>query len=460
MNESLTLAKSIVDISYGDIPAPVVDVTKKALLDGLGVILAAGTLGEGCKTFVDLAIRGGGKKESTLIGFGKKVPSYMAAFANGSMSHALDFEDTHEGALVHPNAATIPAALAVAESVGGVSGKEFITALTLGSEVVCRLGLALTENPIEYGWYIPPILGAFGATAAASKLLGLGAEQILDAFSLCLCQATCSAEIIHSPQSMIRGIRDGFSAKAGVLAALLAKEGIRGFDRPFEGEAGLFSLYSRGHYDRLALTRELGRAFESAGIGFKPWPSCRGTHPYIEATLEIMNANAITPGDVDEIRVLVGEKSMTRRLCEPLERKRHPITAIGAKFSVPFTVATAFVHRDVVLEHFTPRALVNPDVLKVAEKITYEIDAQLGWKDSVQGSVKIKLKDGEVKSKKIECAYGHPQNPISQERLISKFMNCAAHSAKPFSKRTLKKVVGLILNLDEIEDITEVTKCL
>lgn len=109
MNESLVLAKNIVSINYDDIEANAVDAAKKSLLDALGVTLAASTLGEGCQEFVNLAIGAGGKKESTIIGFGTKVPVFMAAFANGSMAHALDFEDAHDRALVHPNAATIPA---------------------------------------------------------------------------------------------------------------------------------------------------------------------------------------------------------------------------------------------------------------------------------------------------------------------------------------------------------------
>ena len=147
MKESLTLAKYIFETNYENLPRNVAEVTKKSLLDGIGVTLGAGTLGEGCRAFVDLAIQGGGKKESTIIGFNTKVPSYMAAFANGSMAHALDFEDAHEGALVHSNAATIPAALAVAESREITSGKELITAITLGSDIVCRMGLSLERRP-------------------------------------------------------------------------------------------------------------------------------------------------------------------------------------------------------------------------------------------------------------------------------------------------------------------------
>src|SRR4030042_3191307 len=456
VNESLTQAKNIVDTDYDDIPHHVAGVTKKSLLDAVGVILAAGKLGEGCKQFVTLAIEQGGKKESTIHGFDAKVPACMAAFANGSRSHARDFEDRHDMALVHPNAAAIPAALAISESLGNVSGKEFITALTLGSDLVARLGLALNENPVEYGWYMPPILQAFGAATAASKLLKLDVEQIRNGFSLTLCQATCSAELIYSSHSMIRAIRDAFSAKAGLLSALLAQKGIMGFDQPFEGRAGLFNMYSKGKWDPLSLTKELGKIFEGANVSFKPWPSCRGTHAYIDATLQILEKHHLKPVEIKEIRLTVS--SVNKMLCEPLENKKNPVTAIEAKFSLPFTVATAIVHGKVTLEHFSPRALSDPVVLELARKVLYGADEACRLRQATQGSLQIETQNGGTDSKSSEFPCGHPDNPMSEEAFLSKFMDCAKHSAKKFSKSALNKIVALTMNLEEIRDMSELTR--
>jgi len=458
VNESLTLAKNIVDTDYDDIPHHVPGVTKKSLLDAVGVILAAGSLGEGCKQFVTLAIEQGGKKESTILGFDARVPACTAAFANGSMSHALDFEDSHDMALVHPNAAAIPAALAISESLGNVSGEEFITALTLGSDLVARLGLAVKENLVEYGWYMPPILQAFGATTASSKLLKLDVEQILHAFSLTLCQATCSAELIYSSNSMIRAIRDAFSAKAGLLSALLAQKGITGFEHPFEGRAGLFNIYSRGKWDPLSLTNGLGKIFEGAHVSFKPWPSCRGTHAYIDATVQILLEHHLKPVEIKEIHLTVN--SMNKMLCEPLENKTNPATAIEAKFSLPFTVATAIVHGTVTLDHFSSRALSDPFVLGLARKVSYGVDESLSLRQATQGVLRIETLNGRTYSKSSEVPCGHPDNPMSNEAFVSKFMGCAKHSVKKFSKRALNKIVELILNLEEIKDISELTKYL
>ena len=334
MNESAILAKYVANTVYEDLPEKAVEMTKMSLLDALGVTLAAGGLCEECRAFVEIAMECGGKKESTILGFQAQVPAHMAAFANGAMAHALDFEDSHDLALVHPNAATVPAALAMAESIGKVNGKDFIVCLAVGCDIVCRLGLAFDENPGEYGWYIPPILGSFGATAAAGKLLNLDEAGILDAFSLTLCQSTCSAELRYSPRSDIRSVRDAFAAKTGVLAARLAQKGVKGFDHPLEGKAGLFSLYSNGKYDGMRLIEGLGTRFEGANISFKPWPTCRGTHTYIEAALHILREHALNLNDIADIRVIVS--SFNRMLCEPEHVRKAPQTVIDARFSIPF----------------------------------------------------------------------------------------------------------------------------
>jgi 2-methylcitrate dehydratase PrpD len=458
MNESAILAEYVVNTVYKDLPERAVEMTKMSLLDALGVTLAAGGLCAECSAFVEIAMESGGKKESTILGFGDRVPAHMAAFANGAMAHALDFEDAHDLALVHPNAATVPAALAIAESIDNVNGKDFIASLAVGCDIVCRLELAFNENPGEYGWYIPPILGSFGATAAAGKLLNLDEKGILDAFSLTLCQSTCSAELRYSPHSDIRSVRDAFAAKAGVLSARLAQKGVKGFDHPFEGKAGLFSLYSNGNYDGLRLIEGVGTKFEGANISFKPWPACRGTHIYIEAALHILKENALVPGDIVDVRVIVS--SFNQMLCEPENVKKAPQTVIDAKFSIPFTVATALYHKEVGLKHFTPERLKDKNVLQLAQKIRYDLDPGLGLRDATRGFLEIKTKNNLTYAKRIDQAYGHPDNPISQKGVVAKFMACAAKARTKIPEEKLKEAAKCILALEEIKDIRQIVALL
>ncbi len=461
MNESITMARHIVGTTFDSIPPHALAVGKKSFLDQLGVILAAGSLGEGCRQFVDLAKAGGGKKESTIIGFGIKVPSYMAAFASASMSHALDYEDVHDGAGTHPNGPLVPAALAVAESLGNINGKTFLTALVLGTDITCRLSLAKIsgEESLKAGWYMPPIHGAFGATTAAGKLLDLDTHQILNAFSLVLCQETCSAELINSPDSFIRAIRDAFAAKAGVLSALMAQKGIRGFDQPIEGKAGFYALYMGGHFNTDVLTDGLGVRFEGANVSFKPWPSCRGTHPYVEAALQIVMNHDINPDDIEEIIVQVTNEPISRMLWEPVERKQSPSKAIDAKFSIPFTVAAALAYSSVSLNHFLPEHLHDQKIQQIARKVRCEAVQPWG-KDIRKGLIKVRLKNGVMESPAVDYLSGSPRNPMSEEAIVAKFMDCATHAVKPLSKKKLNALIDLILHMEDVRDVNEIAKYL
>lgn len=454
MQESFRIAEHIANTMYDDIPSHVIDVGKRSLLDSLGVMLAAGTLGEGCNEFVQLAIEGGGRQESKIIGFGTKVPAHMAAFANGSMSHALDFEDTHDRARVHPNAVTIPAALAVAESLGNVSGREFLTAVVLGSDLVCRLSLALKEDLLKYGWYMPPILSALGATVSVAKLLRLSPDQILDALSLTLCQATCSGELTNSPKSVVRSIRDAFPAQAAVLSGLLAKKGITGFNQPLEGKQGFFMAYARGNYDPDRLTSELGIVFESENVSFKPWPCCRGTHSYVEAALKIANTYNVKPHDIQEIKVWI--HPMNEMLVEPIATKRKPATAIDAKFSIPFVIATTFLYRTVTLEHFFLQALGDPAVLALAQKVTYEVDNRQTLERPTQGMIRVTTGSGNY-SMKIDHPTGDPLNPIDELRLFSKFADCARYSRHKYRDQDISTIAELVAYFQNLKNVSELT---
>ena len=454
MKASEPIAEYASGLDYKDISSRAVEMCKKSLLDGLGVMLAAGTLCEECRPFASMALAAGGKGESTVFGQDARLPAFMAAFANGSLSHALDFEDTHDEAKVHPNAASIPAALAVAEALGKVSGKELITALVLGCDITSRMGLALKEDPIVFGWYMPPILNAFGAAAAAGKLLSLNTTQFLDAFSLVLCQATCSAELVHNPQTVIRAVRDAFSAKTGVMSALLAEKGVPGFEQPLEGSAGFFRLYARDAFDLSRLVKGLGETFEGANISFKPWPCCRGTHPFLEAALLLIRDRGIDPMGIDAVKIITSVSALQKALCEPLERKKRPRTAIDAKFSIPFVVAIALAYGEVKLKHFSPEALEDERVLTMADRITLDVDEAL---PDGQGVLVLRSTDRIYTVETPEHVYGHPLNPMAMEDMIKKFEDCAGYAGKRIPEGARKKLIEAILNLEDQDDIRVIT---
>ena len=290
-------ASNIVRTRYEDLPPGAVEAAKRCILDTLGVSVAASTLGQGCREVVDLVKATGARGKSTIIGYGGRVPSWLAGFANGSMTHQLDYDDVHDEAGVHPSACPVIAAFAVAEEIGAVSGKDLIVAVALAIDLSCRIGFSIRKSAWgrKTDWFIPSIAGIFAATAVTGRLLGLDEDGLLSAFGHTLQQTAGSFQMEHSPGSVMRGIRDGFPIKAGILSGLMAKRGLIGTKDSLEGRGGIYPLYFQGTYERSYLTNELGKKFEGSEVSFKPWPSARVTHSSLDAALQILGRTKYQP---------------------------------------------------------------------------------------------------------------------------------------------------------------------
>lgn len=448
--ESLALARYVANTRYEDLPADVVAMTKRAILDAIGVSLAASGLEPACKPFIDFALESGGPREAKILGTGRRVPTVLAALANGSLAHAMDYEDAHEETRTHPNAAAVAAALPLAEKLGA-SGRDLITAIALGCDVVCRLARALVrEGAPPPGFYQPAIVGTFGAATAAAKLLGASAEQVLDAWSLALCQNSCTQELQDSPASTIRAIREGLCARVGLESALLATRGVRGFNAPFEGRSGFFVMYANG-VQRQTLIADLGKRFAGRDISFKAWPSCRDTHIYVQAALELLNEQPLDPTQIESVTGIASEQQMI--VLEPATLKRRPETAIAAKFSLYFTLAAALIDRRVDFESFSDTALRRTDVLALADRVAYRIDPAAFRQGYV---LEIKLRDGSMIHRRVQAAYGSPAAPMSDTALVAKFIDCGRRAQRPASASTLQRIADEILNLETTARIAKV----
>ncbi len=444
------IATHLAEVQFEQLPASAVDAAKRSLLDALGVMLGASGLGEGCEAFASLAGDESPAGPCWLWGWGTTAALLPAVLANGALAHALDFEDAFDEAPCHPNAALVPAALALTQARGPISGPTLITAIAAGCDLVCRLALGLRSDPADGGWYWPPILGAFGAAACAGRLLRLSPAQMLDALSLTLCQSTCSAELKYSRRSVVRAVRDGFSAHAGLLSALLAQRGVAGFEQPIEGRAGLYALYARGQWEPQALTQRLGMHFYGAEVSFKPWPSCRGTHALIEAALGLRRSPGFRLADIGELRTYGG--SVQQMLTEPRAQKLRPQTAIDAKFSIPFTVASALVHGELTLRSFRAEALADPKVLALAGRVSFQVESTAD--DPTAGALEIVMRDGQVLSKRVIHPRGHYSSPLSWQELCAKFQMCAAEARVPLSNLQSTRLLQFIQELEQQPDAT------
>jgi 2-methylcitrate dehydratase PrpD len=438
------------ELEFSGLSAEACDAAKRVLLDATGVMLAASGMVREVESFVALA-QAMGDGPCQILGTTNRASPAMAALANGALAHALDYEDAFDLAPGHPNASLVPALLALAQFRAPVDGPRFITSLVAGCDLACRMGLALRQEMELGGWYPPPILAGYGATLGAAHLLGLDGRQMADALSLALCQVTMPGEIKHSRRTVIRAIREAFPAQAAVQSALLAEQGLAGFEQPLEGKGGFYALYAGGKFDPEVLLAPFDGCFWIEQLTFKAWPSCRGTHPFIEMALALKAGRDFDVGAIEAI--LVGIGPMQRMLVEPPARKRSPEVAIDAKFSVPFCTASALVHGTVGLDSFGPEQLRDPAVLALAAKIEFaQPPGAEHWRGDA-GTLAIVLKDGRRFEAALDRARGTPDNRPSDAQHIDKFAECAARAARPLATGEARELAGRILALEECGDV-------
>lgn len=444
---SLRLAEQVLRPQWPGYTARTAQAAARALLDAVGVMQAASALSPEAQPFLALASESGGRAEASVLGTGARVPAPLAAFANGALAHALDYEDGFDGAPVHPNASLVPAVLALAESEGSVSGHALLESIAIGCDVSCRLALSL-RRPLEAGgWYPPPILGAWGAVAGCARLLGLTPRQLLDAWSLVLLQTSTPGEIKYGNESAIRAVREAFPAQAAVTAVRLARRGVRGFDAPLEGRAGFYRLFADGQCAPDALLEDIGQRWYVEALSFKPWPSCRGTHAAIECALVVRERMRRESASPEGARITVEGGEVQAMLAEPLTRKQAPATPIEAKFSLPFTVAAALHAGEVTLETFSAAGLASQPVLALARQVQYLQRADWGRDQAVCGAVRVELPDGRAWREEIREPRGSPARPLDDAALIAKFIDCTGRALQPLAPAAATRLAERLLQI-------------
>ncbi|MGB9880111.1 MAG: MmgE/PrpD family protein, partial [Anaerolineae bacterium] len=319
------------NLRFEDLPAEVVQATKNQVLDLLGVAL--GGSGEaGIGELLDLIREWGGTAQSTVIRYGDRAPAPNVAQVNATMAHALDFDDVHEDAIMHPGVVTIPTALAMGEYVGGMTGRELITCVVLGTDLICRLGLATRpgENIHKYGWHLTSIYGFLTAAAVAGRVLGLDEDRLTSAIGIGYHQSAGNGQAVKDGV-LTKRMGPGFAVRGGIMAALLAKRGVTGARNILEGRAGMYHVYHGASFSRDILLAELGERYETMNVSIKPYPCCRGVHPFIDAGLSLATRYDLRPADIDKVLINCGQGTYFL-LATPLETKSRPTNPVDSQF--------------------------------------------------------------------------------------------------------------------------------
>jgi aconitate decarboxylase len=453
VTEAEILARHVVGRSYNDLPRAVIEVTKRLILDALAAIIA-GSVCSWSRALVAQVAEWGGHQESTILPDSHRVPAPWAAWAHSTMLHSLEYDAVHEGAIVHALTAPFPAALAVAEARGGVSGREFMTALTLAVDLTSRIGLA-TSSAMTF--YRGATCGGFGAAAAAAKLWGCDAETTLQALGIAYSQLSGTLQA-HREGTSINTMQSGFGAKAGIIAVALARRGITGPRECFNGLFGYYPLYESGRYDPSFLLADLGDRYEILNISQKPYPCGRLTHGAVELALQLHRERAVPLDTVRQITVAVSPfvQRLVGRPLEPL----HP-NPLHARLSLPFTVANALVRGRMEISDAEGAAPLDPIIQDLASKVAVVVDPELAPANApAPQRLEVVLRSGERIIRRIDVLKGAPGRSLSWEETVEKFWACWHYAKPPIPEALACQAIARLASLEAETDIGDLVRLL
>jgi len=396
-----------------DVPTEVVAAAKLHLLDAVGTGLAALALDQ-LPAARAVAAEIGGEPEATALGLERRVGPAAAALCNGSLMHALDFDDTHELALVHSSAVVAATVLALGEARGS-AGTDAIAAAVAGYEIGSRIGLASPGALHLRGFHPTSVCGVFAAAAASARLRGLGPEQTTNALGIAGSQASGLMEFL-ADGSQTKPLHAGWAAHAGIVAAALAAHGATGPASVLEGRFGLLASHlGPGEFDESGLAGELGSRWETTRIAFKAYPSCHCSHAVLDAVREL----GLEAGEAEDLVALVPGEVAVGLVLEPAERKRRPTTPYDAKFSLPYCIAALLVRGELGVDSFTPEGIADERILELAAGVSYEVVEFEGGND-ISGGVRARVGGRDLEAR-VLSPRGGPANPLSEEELREKF---------------------------------------
>jgi 2-methylcitrate dehydratase PrpD len=440
------LAQHVCRTGYTGLPASAVESARRDILDTFGCMLG----GSGSPGIDELCVvigHWGGREESRVLLRGVRLPAPQAALLNASMGHALDFDDTLDtGGSIHPGVSVLGSVLAVADSLEGVSGRDILLATALGLDVSCRVAFAST---LDRGWHRTAAMGVFGATVAAGKLMGLTAEQMLNAFGIAYSQAAGNRQCILDG-ALTKRMQAGQAASAGVFSAVLAQTGFTGAHNIFNGRFGFLELYQPDGHDASLLLRDLGAVFHGEALSYKPYPCGRPLHAAIDAALAARAALGITRAEDIEAVEIEADPAGHADQFGGAPAKRRPTQVVEAQFAQPFLVATALAHGRVGIADVD--GLGDAAVLALSDRIT---GVARDGRPKRSLSITVRRTDG--RSVTIEAAdpIGSPQKPLSDAQFEAKFRDCARNARRPLSEASVDAALMGIARLESLTDARE-----
>lgn len=428
--------------SLEDVPTDVRERACHLMLDALGIALASSQWEFSRVTLAGLRELAGAPGDVPLIGQGETLPMRDAVIMNALLIHGLDYDDTHPGGVIHATTSVLPAALALA-SRRDASGAELLAAYLVGLECTVRLGAAAKGGFHQVGFHPTGLIGTFGCTLAASRLLGLDAPQAIDAQGIALSVASGSLEFLQDG-AWTKRLHPGWAGAAGITAATLAKHGFVGTRAAYEGRFGLYNSHLgplAQQCDLSLITEGLGATWETLNVAVKPIPACHFVHACADAAALLSQ-----PWDKSPIQRIVANvpAGVMKTVCEPVENKRRPANAYEAQFSIPYAVATGLRFGRFTLDALDPSAYRDEETLALAALVECAPDPSADFPRYFGGEVVVELTDGRTLRHAEPINRGAATRPISNADIVAKFHENAARAvSRTHADSILNAVLGL-----------------
>lgn len=448
MEDLKKLAQFVAEMKLEAAETEVCEAAKACVLDTLALALGAreNPMFQGIKDVYQKYDGPRGEAECLLWGSGERAALRTAVFLNAMMGHILELDDVHTKSKTHIGTVVIPAAWCLADSLG-CSGRDLLTAVICGYEVMARIGMGFgVSSHRNKGWHVTGTAGTFGAAAACAKLLGFDAEQITSVFGLAGTQS-CTTWAFLADGATNKVLHPARAAAGGLESCLLVLGGMKGSGRILDApDGGIYPMMS-DEYDYRLVSAGLGTVYEILNMDKKPYPCCRSTHCAIDAAIALREQYRIDPMAIREVKVhtyLVGLKQ-----CGMTEGSLNPTLPTEAKFSTPYTVACALLRGNVGLADFTPEVIASREEAGLLERVRVMEDSRFTsrYPEHWGCRMEIAMADGSVYTKEVADASGSVSAPLTRDQILAKARACCSG----YDRRWTEEIFRAVMELENLE---------
>ena len=435
-----SLAKFAAELEFNKIPENILNYLKLLFLDGVGCCIHGNTL-EWTKTLEEVVTNKEDNNQCSIIGTNKKTTLLNAVLINSTAGHGFESDDIHRESILHPNSIVVPVSINVAEKIGNINGKKFLTSVVAGYEVATRIGSAAGTELLLRGFHPQGTHGTIAAAITAGKLMDLNTDQMVHAIGIA---GSLGAGLMAAQEgAMVKRLHSGRAAQAGVLAAQLSAKNFTGIQNIVEADYGGFLSSFSGKNDFNRSIRNLYKEWECMNTGIKPYASVTSIHTALDCLKNIMEKNNISVKNIKNIKAKISHPTYVH--CA-WNYKNHNITS--AQMNIYYGLALIALEGELFVNQFSKDKISNPEILNFMKKITAEVDPKiesLGHEFRHMASIELTTNDNKKFNHTEKYRKGSPENPLTKDQIISKFKSLASYS---YDKTQVSKIKEKIENIE------------